>query len=64
MEKNKEHTIFKEELKDILNLMIRYNRTDGWIGHIDHKLRFFDGKPSFPAAFVTIDDIKQYIKEY
>ena len=42
-----------------------YNRTAGFIAHdLSGKLTFFDAEPSFGGAYVTREDILEYIREY
>ncbi len=54
-----------DDLKGVLRDMEQYNRKDGYIAHDNSgQLRFFDSDPSFGGAYVTIDDIKGYIKNY
>jgi hypothetical protein len=54
-----------QDLKDILCKMDFYKRTAGFIAHdLSGKLTFFDAEPSFGGAYVTREDILEYINEY
>ena len=54
-----------KDLQAILYKMDAYKRTAGFIAHdLWGTLTFFDSEPSFGGAFVTREDILQYINEY
>lgn len=57
--------ITKQDLQNVLNIMIRYRKLNGYFGPDESgKVQFYDSEPSFGAAFVTLKDIKRYIKNY
>ena len=70
--KTKKHDTIQEEkkvtlqdLQNVLNKMDFYKRTWGFIAHdLSGTLTFFDSEPSFGGAYVTREDILQYINEY
>lgn len=54
-----------QDLQNVLHKMDYYNRTAGFIAHdLSGKLTFFDAEPSFGGAYVTREDILEYIREY
>jgi hypothetical protein len=63
MEAEKKVTL--QELQDVLETMNFYNRENGYIA-VDSKgvLKFYDAMPSFAGAYVTKQDIINYINNY
>jgi hypothetical protein len=54
-----------EELQNVLYKMNFYKREWGFIANdLSGKLTFFDSEPSFGGAYVTKEDILNYIQEY
>lgn len=55
------------EWEQILDVMLFYNRTEGYVDEVNGKIMFFDGDPCINgvhACRVTIDEVKEYIKGY
>ena len=63
MEAEKKVTL--QELQDVLKTMNLHNRENGYIA-VDSKgvLKFYDAMPSFSGAYVTKQDIINYINNY
>jgi len=63
MEAEKKVTL--QELQDVLKTMNLHNRENGYIA-VDSKgvLKFYDAMPSFAGAYVTKQDIINYINNY
>jgi hypothetical protein len=60
-----ERKITLKEWQDVLAVMNRYTRDDGWVDNENlDKLTFFDSQPSTGGAYVTRDDVKRYIAQY
>lgn len=61
----KEQKVALKMLQDVLKTMNLHNRENGYIA-VDSKnvLKFYDAMPSFGGAFVTKDDIINYIKNF
>jgi hypothetical protein len=54
-----------EDLQAVLYKMDFYKRTAGYIAHdLKGNLTFFDSNPSFGGAYVTRDNILEYIAGY
>ena len=60
--------VTKEELQNVLNTMIRYSRTSGYMTKIEGKLTFFDGQPfdenNVGGASVTKDELIEWVTQY
>lgn len=57
--------IYKADLEDVLQKMIFYKRTSGYIAHdLSGRLAFFDSEPSFGGVYVTRDEIVGYINDF
>lgn len=55
------------EWERILDIMLFYRRTEGYVDEVNGKLQFFDGDPCLNgvhACKVTIDEVREYIKSY
>ena len=53
--------------EQILDVMLFYHRSEGYVDEIDGKLQFFDADPrinGIGACHVTIEEVKDYIKSY
>lgn len=60
-----ENKVSLQDLQNVLYKMDSYKRTWGFIAHdLSGTLTFFDVEPSFGGAYVTREDILQYINEY
>jgi hypothetical protein len=60
-----EKKVTLKELQNVLFKMDFYNRTWGFIANdINGDLTFFDSEPSFGGAYVSREDILNYINEY
>jgi hypothetical protein len=60
---NKKITV--QDLQSVLYKMDFYKRTAGYIAHdLNGTLTFFDSEPSFGGAYVTRENILEYIAEY
>jgi hypothetical protein len=60
-----EQKVALKMLQDVLQTMNFYNRENGYIA-VDSKgvLKFYDAMPSFSGAYVTKQDIINYINNY
>jgi len=60
-----EQKVTLQELQDVLKTMNLHNRENGYIA-VDSKgvLKFYDAMPSFAGAYVTKQDIINYINNY
>ena len=59
-----ERRISKDEWRRILQTMIQYNRSGGYVDDVDGKLTFFDSDPCIngvKAFYVTINDVRDII---
>jgi hypothetical protein len=60
-----EKKVTLKELQNVLFKMDFYNRTWGFIANdFNGDLAFFDSEPSFGGAYVSREDILNYINEY
>lgn len=60
-----EETITIEELQSILETMNRYNREDGYMAYNNGgKLEFYDSYPFNGGAYITKQDLINYINQY
>ena len=53
--------------EQILDVMLFYHRTEGYVDEINGKLQFFDSDPKINgvgACHVTIEEVKDYIKSF
>jgi hypothetical protein len=65
MENIEEKTISLQDLQNVLYKMDFYKRKNGYIAHdLSGRLCFFDSEPSFGGAYVTRQDILNYINQY
>jgi hypothetical protein len=47
----------------VYNLMVRYQRMDGWVVYLNDHFLFFDSKPSFEDCFeVSTDDLIGWVE--
>ena len=59
--------ITKLDWKQILDVMLFYNRKEGYVDEVDGKLLFFDSDPKINgigACHVTIEEVEENIKSY
>lgn len=59
--------IDKSEWVNVLNVMKRYNREEGYVNDLQDKLTFFDGNACIEGCFslhVTKEEVEGYIKNY
>jgi hypothetical protein len=60
-----ENQVTLNDLQNVLNKMDFYNRKDGFIANdMFGNLTFFDVEPSFGGAYVTREDILEFINNY
>ena len=60
-----ERKITLKEWQDVLAVMNRYSRDEGWVDNENlDKLTFFDSQPSTGGAYVTREDVQRYIAQY
>ncbi len=60
-----EKTITLQDLRNVLNKMLFYKRSWGYMAQdISGNLCFFDSEPSFGGAYITKEDILSYIDSY
>nr|UWG82497.1 MAG: hypothetical protein [Bacteriophage sp.]DAG98788.1 MAG TPA: Proteasome subunit alpha type-1 [Herelleviridae sp.] len=55
------------EWEQILDVMLFYHRTEGYIDEVNGKVQFFDRDPCINGVHaykVTIDEVKEYIRNY
>ena len=53
-----ERKITLREAEDIRNIMVQHHRLDGFLGVLpDNTVKFFDDKPSFGGALITLADL-------
>ena len=60
MKKSKKVTVFQMVLVNLE--MEKYNRQSGYIAFVGKDLRFFDSEPSFGGAFITKQQVMDFIK--
>lgn len=59
--------VTKNDLQYVLDIMIFYNRKEGYMDFIDNKLMFFDSDPKINgigACHITLNEIKEYINTF
>lgn len=63
--KTEEQKISLNELKNVLKTMLSYKRKAGFMAHDNNgTLCFFDAEPINGGAYVTVEDLNNYINEY
>lgn len=53
--------------EQILDIMLFYKRSEGYIDEVDGKLLFFDSDPCINevhACKVTIEEVKKYVNDF
>ena len=53
--------------EQILDVMLFYHRTEGYVDEVNGKLQFFDSDPKLNgvgACHVTIEEVREYIASY
>jgi hypothetical protein len=59
-----ESKVSKSELQDIWLTMKIHNRTEGYIGLVKNKWKFFDSNPSFGGTHITKKQIENSLKNF
>lgn len=54
----------KVDLCEILYTMHFYERKEGYMAFVGHRLVFFDSEPSQGGVPVTADQLRQWIKQF
>ncbi len=54
-----EDKLTDNEIHSVINTMVFYNRTDGYIARISGRITFFDMMPSYGAAPITLEQLQK-----
>jgi hypothetical protein len=59
--------IKKQDWENVLRIMLKYSRQNGYVDLVGGSFLFFDSDPKIDgvgACFVTIENVKSYINSY